>query len=396
MHPSLQRFFLLLCLTLATYQLAHSQVLMVDKAYDYLLKNNPQKALEAIDVASAHEITSKDPRTWYLKGFIYKELYKKNSGDTLATPEDLRKRALEALNKSIGLDTKGTHTKDNRALIDFLCTSYYNEAIDHFNAKAYSKALAGFKEVVAIKANQAPDNEYADALYYAGYAANQLGDKTGAQSYYEKGLTLPRQSAALYYDLATLYQEKTQHDQAAKLIEAGRKKFPDDTDLRTAEINLALATSQFAKAESLVDSYMLFDPKNIEVMLVAGTVYGKLIQAADSTGKVAYFNKRKAIYRKVLAADPENFMANYNMGITLYNRAVDLINSQSYDLDIMQLNEVLEICTALFKEALPYVNKANRLAPNNKNTLTALEGIYYNLNEKEKSREIRSKINSMN
>ena len=92
---------------------------------------------------------------------------------------------------------------------------------------------------------------------------------------------------------------------------------------------------------------------------------------------------------------PDSFAANYNLGITLYNRAVDLVKEQDYDLDIVRLYEILEKVSGLFREAKPYVEKAYRLAPGNLNAMRALEGIYYNLNEKEKSRQIRATINEM-
>jgi tetratricopeptide (TPR) repeat protein len=98
----------------------------------------------------------------------------------------------------------------------------------------------------------------------------------------------------------------------------------------------------------------------------------------------------------VLAQDPDNPVANYNMAITLYNKAVDLIEpTQNYDLDIMAFHAKLETITRLFQEALPYAEKASRLAPTNRNALKALQGIYYFLNEKEKSSHVGRMIEQL-
>jgi tetratricopeptide (TPR) repeat protein len=177
--------------------------------------------------------------------------------------------------------------------------------------------------------------------------------------------------------------------------------------LRIAEINALLALNELVKAESLVEKLLVTEPKNVDALLVAGTLYGKISQA-DSTQSEAKsnaqilarqestFNRRKTIYQRVLTLQPDNFTANYNLGIILYNRSIDLVKSQNFDVDAIKLHSILEKTTAFFKEALPYMNKANQLAPNDKNTMMALEGIYYNLNEKEKSAQMRVKIDSLN
>ncbi|MES2731319.1 MAG: hypothetical protein V4714_06210 [Bacteroidota bacterium] len=395
-----RRIYLLLLLIGLIVPQAFGQVVLVDKAYDYLKKNDPQKAREFIDIASENEVTSKDPKTWYLKGFIYAELYKGNP----TQPSKLRESALAFLATSIQLDSRGMYTKDCRAVIDFLGTTYYNEAVDAFNSKQYSQALTKFKQCIAIKADASASDEYAEALYYAGHTSLLLKDVPNAKIYLGKALSMNYQNPALYEELAIIYQLEGKNKMASQLLESGRIKFPEDKGLRIAEINLLLSFNELVKAEVQMEKLLLVEPKNVDVLLVAGTLYGKIAQL-DSIGvnpkqskarAELYFNKRKTIYQRVLALQANNFTANYNLGIMYYNQAVDLVNAQDFDVDAIQLNKVLEVSTGMFKEALPFMNKANQIAPNDKNTLIALEGIYYNLNEKEKSAQMREKIESMN
>ena len=100
----------------------------------------------------------------------------------------------------------------------------------------------------------------------------------------------------------------------------------------------------------------------------------------------------KASYNKVLAIDPNNISANYNMGILYYNQAVHLINQSDYDLDIVALNDVQDNSINLFKSSLPFMEKAYSLDPNRRETLLGLSGIYFSLNEKEKSNEFKQKL----
>lgn len=366
------------------------QVILVDKAFEYIKNKNIEKARESIDIASQHQTTINEPRTWYLKSFVYKELYKTNP----SLLEDFREIALESARKSIQLDKKNTFSVDNEAIINYLRITYYNDATEHFNNKEYNEAFSKFEKCIKYTFSNNIDEIYKNATYFAGYSAFQVKNLQKAKLYYEKVLVLQYNDPAVYDELALLYMEEGNDSLALYTLESGRKLFPENPQLRIAEINLYLASNKFYQAEKLVDEYLKIDSTDIEVMLVAGTLYGKLSQT-DSTKNVSYFLKRKSIYEKVLRISPNNFTANYNMGITLYNRGVDLINPQVYDLDILTFHKLLDDVTLLFKEALPYVEKATMLSPDNKNALVALQGIYYNINEKDKYQQIKVKVAAM-
>lgn len=381
--------FLLFLFVFLTFP-GFGQVILVDKAFDYLKKQDIEKARESIDIAAQHETTFNDPRTWYLKSFIYKEVYKANP----SWGENARETALESARKSLQLDKKNTFRADNEAIINYLRISYFNEATEHFNNKAYNESLSKFEKCIKYTFNNNIDDLYKNATYYAGYSASQLKNLQKAKLYYEKAISLQYNDPLIYEELALLHAEEKNDSLAFTILESGRKLFPENTQLRTTEINLYLAGNKFNQAEKLVNDYLQLDTTNIDVLLVAGTVYGKVAQT-DTTNKEGYFIKRKAVYEKILHVSPDNFTANYNMGITLYNRGVDLLDPQVYDLDIMTFHKLLEEVSSLFKEALPYVEKAAKLSPDNKNALIALQGIYYNINEKDKYEQIKQKVSAL-
>ncbi|MBL0329010.1 MAG: tetratricopeptide repeat protein [Bacteroidetes bacterium] len=144
--------------------------------------------------------------------------------------------------------------------------------------------------------------------------------------------------------------------------------------------------------------YLLVDPsvsnfkqKEIDFANAIATVYTRIYEG-DRKGKVDFLNLAKAAYNRALSFDPNNINANYNMGILYYNQAVNLINQSDYDLDIVALNDVQDNSINLFKASLPFMEKAYSLDPNRKETLLGLSGIYFSLNEKEKSNEFKQKL----
>jgi tetratricopeptide repeat protein len=150
--------------------------------------------------------------------------------------------------------------------------------------------------------------------------------------------------------------------------------------------------------ETFKEYYLLVDPsqdnfkqKDIDFANAIATVYTRIYEG-DRKGKVDYLSMAKASYNKVLTLDPNNINANYNMGILYYNQAVNLINQSDYDLDIVALNDVQDNSINLFKSSLPFMEKAYSLDPNRRETLLGLSGIYFSLNEKEKSNEFKQKL----
>ena len=380
-------FLCMLWLLTGFMPIAFSQMLMVEKAYEHLKQNELEKSLEAIELATQHPSTASDPRTWYLKGFILKELCNAHPN----APIDYREQALQALAECRETDKNQSFQDDCDAISSFIYTSYFNDAIQQLNEKNYAAALAILKPFVTDSATAF----YPEALYYSGYASMMQGQNSQADLFFQQALQAGYQDALIYDHLANSYL-RNKPDQALATVQQGRTLFPDDKGLHISEVNISLALQEYTQAEKSVESYLVKYSDDVEVMLVAGTIYEKLFQQ-DTARKDQYLLKRKNIYLQVLAQNPDNVLANYNMGITLYNQAVVLINQQSdiYNLDLLSFDNMIEQCTSLFREALPYIKKSHELMPDNINTLKALEGIYYNLNDREKFIQVREKLNTL-
>lgn len=134
--------------------------------------------------------------------------------------------------------------------------------------------------------------------------------------------------------------------------------------------------------------------KDIDFNLALASMFTKTYEN-NRKGKSDYFGKAKDAYTKVIALDANNVSANYNLGILYYNQAVSIINAMDYDLDLITLNQIQDDCVILFKQSLPFMEKAYQLDPKRKETLIGLSGIYFSLNEEEKSKEIKQKIDEL-
>lgn len=268
----------------------------IAKALEFVEAGDFEKAKTEIDAAVLNEATSSDSYAWYVKGFVYKELYKKNEKNNPLSP--LRNEAIAALKKSMELDTTGENLNDNKQTLKFLATTLNNDAANSIN-------------------NNNPD---------------------AAQKAFEK----------------------------------------------------------YKEAMLLLDPQTDLKPKSIEFKLALASMLNNQYQAEqDSAIKEFKFLGVKNMYQEVLKLDANNISANYNLGSLFYNKAVNIINNLDYDMDMFALMEIQENCVTIFKQSLPFMEKALELDPNRIETLRGLEGIYISLNEFEKSNAIRARLDAL-
>jgi len=356
---------------------ARAQHPQLDAAYDAVKQGDLTLAQQEIDAAATNEATMNLAKTWYLKGFIYKELYQQPDGNPT-----YRDTALEALQKCTQYNNDNPLIKSCTELAGYLYVTYFNQGIDLFNTEQYTEAIAHFSKFMAGQPYEAVGKPYLDALYYSGLANEYTGNNAEAIRLYERALSYRYEEPNLYSQLAYLYEHANDLANSVRVIDEGMERFAQDQNMQITAINVLVGFNKYLAVEPILEAYLAQYPNDTEVLLVAGTVYQKISDMHPGKKNYAY-QKCKDIYTKVLAADPNNFNANYNMGIVIFNKAVDIINRQDYDTNLMDLESIMETCSSLFAEALPYVEKANNLQPNNENLLKALAGIYHNLGDME-------------
>ncbi len=253
------------------------------------------------------------------------------------------------------------------------------------SAKAYIDAAI----VNPQTANDAEAWYYRGFIYKSIYNTNEKGKMHSAArleslNSFKKSLSLDNANEYFTDNIGGLkYLANTFHNDAAESL--------DIFDYKTA-IEL------FSKSQ---ECFKIIDPspeanqeKEIEFNLALGSVYYSIIESSkkDSAKTYKFLNLAKTIYSKVLSLDPNNISANYQMGILYYNQAVNLVLAQDIDADLVEFTRVIDNSTKLFKESLPFMEKAYSLAPTRIETLQGLTGIYWSLNEPEKSNIYKQKL----
>lgn len=93
------------------------------------------------------------------------------------------------------------------------------------------------------------------------------------------------------------------------------------------------------------------------------------------------FERLEEAYKKVLSINPEDYVANYNLSINLYNEGAFQIEQISPESELIDLINTQEGAVKIFERALPYALKADQIRPGRIETVKALRAIYMALND---------------
>lgn len=187
-----------------------------------------------------------------------------------------------------------------------------------------------------------------------------------------------------------LDKENTFRDNATQAYDFLARTFFNDAAKALNDLDDVRATDMYARFKQAVQR---MDPKadlrarDIEFHNALGTVHTKRFNQERS--KVDRFDKAVAAYEAVLRMDPENYGANYNLATLYYNRGVYNIQRITSEDDIPTIQQMQDVSKEFFMKALPYMLKAHQMDPSRRETLLGLEGIYYSLQDPDRSDKYR-------
>lgn len=137
-----------------------------------------------------------------------------------------------------------------------------------------------------------------------------------------------------------------------------------------------------------VDQSFNTEERDVNYYKALATCYRKIYEENRTENK-EYLEKALAIYDYVLELDPDNYGANYNTAINLYNEGAYGIEQIDAEAQIPTIVKVQAVSVERFREALPYMLKAHELDPTRRETLIGLRGIYLSLNNNEEANKYK-------
>ena len=380
-----------------------------------------QEAVDQIAVAEGDAETAATVKTWLKKGEIYGVIATQITnvktvgiGDLTSLPQVDRPafQSFQAFEKAWDMAEKKYEKKDALKGLAMAQGTLSNMGIYAYDEQKYAEAYENFKAVLTahdlLKANDgesaldASADQLNEQRYITGLAALNANKTSEASGLFQELYKANYDKAAIYEALYKIESEKSSAADAYQYLEAGRKKYPDDVSLLFAEINHFLKLNKLDVLISKLEQAIEKEPDNMSLYATLGNVFDNLYQKEAGEGNTAkadeYFNKALERYNQALTKDPKYFDAIYSIGALYYNKAAamtkDLVALEGdYSKEgLKKYEDMKQKVFSQFDEALPFFKKAEKLNPNDANTLIALKGIFARKDDLPTSNEFKSRL----
>ena len=299
--------------------------------------------------------------------------------------------AVNAYQKASSLDDKGKNSKKindaYKAISGDLENRFFNEIALSKYKNAYSTAI---QKIDINKIAGVIDTAY---YFYAGYAALAQSEIDSSMwqlaiDNFEKALSYGYRETGddkgqIYDLLYTCYTKVGNPEKALKTAQTGFEKFPNYERLMYDLINYYLQRGENSQALDYLDQAVAKDPNNANLLFAKGKVLDELGEREKSL----------ASYDAAIAANPNYFDAYYNKAVLYYNSAIMIMDDASNAKTNAEFEEKKNVADEEFMKAIPLMEKAHQLNPDEQSTMETLRTLYYRL--KTKYPELESKYNDI-
>jgi tetratricopeptide (TPR) repeat protein len=390
------------------------------KYYQDPVNNAPllDAALKSINSAFEDPLVAADPESYLTKGNIYKEVANSEFAFSGLNPNyklktlDAGIQAYSAFMKLKELAVKKNHAKDALTGLSDIEGVLSRSGAAYFDKQDYLSAFKNFNTMMAVS-KLLKENKMKSSLDAAEDFSN-IQHYTALTGYYGKAdeaelmpiledMFKAGTDKAVVYE--ALYNFKKGKDEAGALavLEAGRKKLPEETSILFAEINHYLGKGNLDVLIDKLKSAIAKEPKNVSLYTTLGNVYDQLsVKEKDNTAKHSeYFKAAMDYYTQAIAIDDKNATAVYSIGALYYNRAASFtpeINKLANDYSAAATKKYDALKAEMlgeFEKALPYFIKSEQIDPKDKNTLIALKEIYARKSLFDKVNEYKGKLEAL-
>lgn len=305
---------------------------------------------------------AKSSETVVLNGETYtkdvhadKNLYYNQAG-TLSLVEvtkpvvpDALDKAVEAYKKAWELDASHSKEKDVKAAFGQISDRYVQEAYNKYTFGDLAAASVLFEKAADVKALEPISEIDTNSVYNAGFTAWASKDKERATKLFKRCYDM-----GYYYEDGEVFAKLADVDtlNAKSYLEEGFSKFPQSQSILIGLINYYLKNNENPeRLFDLLDKAKANEPNNASLYYVEGNIR---VELKD------YDNAVKA-YEKCAEINPEYEFGYIGEGQMFYNRAIDLQEEASKEMDDAKYMELTKEFEASLKSAIDPFEKAFRI-----------------------------------
>lgn len=301
---------------------------------------------------------------------------------------------LESYTKAYELDPK---QKDKiRQALDPVYNHYNKAGNVYIGIGEYKDAAAAFANAYKVQTVPVYDKKNSENLFYAGRLATVVAG-SGDAAMFKDGAAYLEQALAdgycddegsLYYYLFHCYYGQRDADKAFVLksrdaLLEGIAKYPKNELILDGLMNLYTSEDGVGDPKDLIemiDKAIANSPESVDLWYGRGRVYYAIANKSDNVDqKLNCFDECVKSFNEVVRIKPDDAQAYYLLGIFYMSKAeaqLNAVNERHYTVQ-SEYDRDSDAAVAMYKDAIPYFEKAIELNPNDVNSIDFVKQIYF-------------------
>jgi tetratricopeptide (TPR) repeat protein len=380
--------FLLLIAAIGISYVALPQKGKVTSALNYIDQGILDKAKENIDQALLDEKSKDWFNTYFAKGQLCQASFKSENPKYKALYADPLTEAYASYEKAMQLDPKGTVKKKmlTGTVYNSLAVNFYNQGSTRFEAKDYAGALQSFQSQIKLTESDVYVGAVDTGMYYnAGLAAVNSGKFNDAVTYFQKCADMKYLGITPYFNMSEAYLALHDTAKAESVLTGLNAKFPNDKNVTLQLIDLYIKSSKNDEALKYIKVAKESDPNNASLFFAAGIIYLNEFKYDDAIPELT----------KSVELKGDVYDTQYGLGAAYINKAADMFKAANEIVDVKKYSDAIDLANTVYAKALPYMEKAHELKPDDVYAMRSLQELYYRLKMTDKYTVIKAKLDAI-
>ncbi len=381
--------YLLLIAAISMSLSAMSQKGKVTSALSFIDQGSLDKAKEALDQALVNEKSKNWDNTYFALGKLCEAVYKSDNPTYKAYFKDPLAEAYSYFEKALELDSKGSMKKRmiTSMVYNSLAVDLYNQGSKRFEEENYDGALKSFETQIKITESDLYAGAVDTGMYYnAGLAASNAGKQEEAIKYYDKCTQMGYMGVTPYFQIYSSYLALGDTTKAESILTGLKEKFPDNKDVILQLIDLYIKSGKDAEALKYIATAKESDPSNYSLYFAAGIIYLNENKYDEAIAEL----------KKSIELKGDLYDTQYATGVGYINKAADMFTKANDIMDVKLYTDAVDKANAVYAQALPYMEKALELKPDDTYAMDQLKQLYYRLKKMDKYNTMKAKLDSLN
>lgn len=382
------------------------------KAAEKALANNDltlaKTSIQQCEAVIANADDKLKSKFYLLKGKVYAEIARKQPAEADAAYDIAAKSLTDLLDFENKLGKK-TYSDEAAPLFNSLISDIRDIALNQYKASDYIKSAENFNKIYKMspkdtfmldnaanaaylgKANQIALNYYIELnkLGYKGISTDftakntetGLDESFGSKNQRDlmlktskytdpKDVVSPSRRNAIIKNIAYLYSELGDNAKGLDAINKARATDPDDYNLLLAEADLQIKLGNRVKFGELMDEAIQKNPNEPVLYFNLGVISAEQDKDADAIKH----------YNKAIELKPAYFDAYINLANVYRKKEAGIIDKMNNSLsDFAKYDKFKAELSLLYKQVLPYYEKAYAIKKDDITIIQTLMGIYENI-----------------